>query len=99
MKKVRLITGVLTAALIAASFAGCGEKAETQDVSAMKQEQGQSARQDNKGTMAKVVSLNGDQLTVALADMPRPRRRQHTSGNERTGRRQYTSGRRHSSAG
>jgi uncharacterized lipoprotein YehR (DUF1307 family) len=41
MKKVRLITGVLTAALIAASFAGCGEKAETKDVSATKQEQGQ----------------------------------------------------------
>lgn len=70
MKKVQLITGVLTAALIAASFAGCGAKAETQDVSAMKQEQKQSTPHDNKGTMAKVVSLNGDQLTVALADMP-----------------------------
>jgi hypothetical protein len=72
MKKVRLITGVLTAALIAVSFAGCGDNAETQDVSALKQEQGQNktAAQDHKGTMAKVVSLNGNQLTVVLADMP-----------------------------
>ncbi len=76
MKKIRIITGVLTAALIAASFAGCGEKGETQDVSAskQKQEQGQgqsqNAPQGQRGTMAKVVSLDGDQLTVILSDRP-----------------------------
>jgi hypothetical protein len=72
MKKVHIIAGVLTAALIAAAFAGCGEKSETQDVSAMKQEQGeaQNAPQGQRGTMAKVVSLDGNQLTVILADRP-----------------------------
>jgi hypothetical protein len=70
MKKIQIITGVLTAALIAASFAGCGEKMETQDVSALKQEQTQKASQDQRGTIANVVSLDGNQLTVVLADMP-----------------------------
>jgi hypothetical protein len=72
MKKVRIITGVLTAALIAASFAGCGEKVATQDASASKQEQEQSqnATQGQRGMMAKVVSLDGDQLTVVLSDRP-----------------------------
>ncbi len=72
MKKILVIAGVLTAALIAASFAGCGEKAESQNVSSMKQEQGQSQNnpQGQRGTMAKVVSLDGDQLTIVLSDRP-----------------------------
>lgn len=78
MKKIRFIAGVLTAALIAASFAGCGEKAESKDAPSAKQEQGQvqdqgqsqNAPQGQRGSMAKIVSLDGDQLTVVLADRP-----------------------------
>ena len=70
MKKIRFLTCLLTAALVAAAFTGCGEtSAKTVDVT-NQQEQGQRAPQGERGTMAKVVSLNGDQLTVLLAVMP-----------------------------
>ena len=69
MKKIQIATCLLTAALVAVSFAGCGEtKTQTVDSSSVKQEQ--PASQDERGSMAKVVSLDGDQLTVILADMP-----------------------------
>ena len=69
MKKIQVATCLLTAALIAASFAGCGEtKSQTADSSSVKQEQ--PASQNERGSMAKIVSLDGDQLTVILADMP-----------------------------
>lgn len=75
MKKTKIITALLTAALAAASFAGCGADAEkTVDGSAppmQGQNENQAAFQGERGIMAKVVSLNGDQLTVILADMPK----------------------------
>ncbi len=79
MKKIRMITCLLTAALITAALAGCGEtSAKTVDVTNQQgqeqQGQGQQEPQKERGTMAKVVSLEGDQLTVILADMPDGRR-------------------------
>ena len=70
MKKTKLITCLLTAALIAASFSGCGASATTpaDDGASLKQEQKQD--QGQRGSMAKVVSLDGDALTVILANMP-----------------------------
>ncbi len=75
MKRIRVITCLLTAALVAATFAGCGAtEVKTVDTSKQQeqgpQEQGQQAPQNERGSMAKVVSLDGDQLTVILADMP-----------------------------
>ena len=68
MKRIRIATCLLTAALIAAALAGCGDAvAKTSDNT--KQEQ--SAPRQEKATMAKVVSLEGDQLTVVLSDMQR----------------------------
>lgn len=69
MKKIHFIPCVvLTAALIAVSFAGCGDSvAKTSDTSLSAEQQ---APQHEKASMAKVVSLDGDQLTVFLADMP-----------------------------
>lgn len=70
MKKIRVITCLLTAALVAATFAGCVEtEVETVDTSPQ-QEQGQQAPKNERGTMAKVVSLDSDRLTVIVADMP-----------------------------
>jgi len=70
MKKIRVITCLLTAALVAATFAGCGET-EVKTVDTSKQlEQDQQSPQKERGTMAKVVSLDGGQLTVITADMP-----------------------------
>lgn len=72
MKKFRTIACFLAAALIAASFAGCGaDKTATANNAPSKQEEqnnGQRTFQGGRGVMAKVVSLNGDQLTVILAD-------------------------------
>ncbi|HML37078.1 MAG TPA: hypothetical protein PKA19_06635 [Bacillota bacterium] len=71
MKKIRTIACFLAAALVAASFAGCGaDKTAASNSTPSKQEQngGQQAFHGGKGTIAKVVSLNGDQLTVVLAD-------------------------------
>ena len=69
MKKTKVISCLLAATLIAASFAGCGDTASAStDDTSQKQEQQQP--QEQKGTMAKVVSLEGDQITVLLADMP-----------------------------
>lgn len=70
MKKIRVMTCLLAAALVASTFTGCGES-EVKTVDAPRQqEQGQKAPQNDRGTMAKVVSLDSDQLTVILADMP-----------------------------
>lgn len=67
MKKFRIVTCLLTAALIAASFAGCGStEAKTSNNATQKQR----APKHERATMAKIVSLDGDQLTVVLADMP-----------------------------
>lgn len=69
MKNTKVISCLLAAALIAASFAGCGESkaaASSEDKSS-KQEQRQ---QPQRGNFAKVVSLEGNKLTVNLADMP-----------------------------
>ena len=69
MKKIRMTVCLLTAALVAAAFAGCGDtSAKTVDIS-RQPEQGQAEAQKERGSMAKVVSLNGDRLTVVLADM------------------------------
>lgn len=70
MKRIRMITCLLAAVLAAAAFAGCGST-EVKTVDAPKQqEQGQQAPHKDRGTMAKVVSLDGNMLTVILADMP-----------------------------
>lgn len=74
MRKIRVITCFLTAALVAAAFAGCGETEVKTVDTPNQQEQGQQAPQTGRGTMAKVVSLDGDQLTVILADMSRDNR-------------------------
>lgn len=69
MKRIRVITCVLTAMLVTAAFTGCSEtEVKTADTS-KQQEQGQQVSQNERGSMAKVVSLDGDQLTVILADM------------------------------
>jgi len=70
MKRIRVITCLLTAALVAATFAGCSE-VEVKTVDTSKQlGQEQQAPQKERGTIAKVVSLDGDRLTVILSDMP-----------------------------
>lgn len=70
MKKNRIAALLLAVVLVASAFAGCGEtKAQTSDKTPQKQDQ-QQPRANSRGTMAKVVSLDGDQLTVMLADMP-----------------------------
>ena len=70
MKKTKALTCLLTAALIVASLAGCGdtEAAATEEVS-LQQEQTQPQDQNQRGNMAKVVSMEGDTITVLLADM------------------------------
>ncbi|MDD4565980.1 MAG: hypothetical protein PHE79_10975, partial [Eubacteriales bacterium] len=68
MRKIRLMACLLAATLVVASFAGCESSEVTGADSATDQEKS-GARQE-RGVMAKVVSLNNDQLTVILADMP-----------------------------
>lgn len=75
MKRYRMITCLVSAAFIAASFAGCGsngemQETEKQEVSAPQQERERQAPQDQRRTIAKVISLDGDQLTVILAEKP-----------------------------
>lgn len=60
MKKAKMLSCILAVALIAASLGACS-KDETGEVSVL---------QNRKETMAKVVSLEGDQITIVLADMP-----------------------------
>jgi hypothetical protein len=73
MKKIRIAALLLAAALVASAFAGCGEtKAQTSDKTPPEQGQQQDQKQpreNGRGTMAKVVSLDGDQLILILADM------------------------------
>lgn len=70
MKKMKVISCFLAAALIAASFAGCGSSADTKVVdTSQNQEHDQKPNEGQRGVMAKVVSLEGDQITVVLADM------------------------------
>lgn len=70
MNKKRIATCLLTAALMTAALAGCGSTdAKTIDKSASVSQDQQAPRQDN-ASMAKIVSLDGDQLTVVLANMP-----------------------------
>lgn len=69
MNKMKLISCILAAALITASFAACGNSsAQEKEDTTLKNEQKQG--QNQRGTMAKVVSLDGDTITVILADMP-----------------------------
>lgn len=69
MKKAKIITRLLTATLIAASFAGCGSSTSaTTDTTAAVQDQTQTQAQSKSGNMAKVVSMEGDTITVLLAD-------------------------------
>jgi len=69
MRKTKVISCLLAATLIAASLAGCGDSAAaTTDEASPQQEE--KAPQEQKGTMAKVVSLEGDSITVILADVP-----------------------------
>lgn len=74
MRKFRIFTCLLAATVIAASLAGCGgaDTKASSDNAAAKQDQSGEQRsfQGEKGSFAKVVSLNGDQLTVVLADRP-----------------------------
>ncbi len=69
MRKIQIASLLLAAVLVVSSFAGCGA-AKTQTVDTSSQKQDRQARGNGGGTMAKVVSLDGDQLTVILADMP-----------------------------
>ncbi len=77
MRKFRFITCLLTAALLAAAFSGCGSTTvKTSDISPAQGQgqpgQDQPGMQKERGTIAKVVSLNGDRLTVIPADMTEP---------------------------
>lgn len=60
MKKARVISCLLALSLLAASLGACG-KEETGEVSVL---------ENRKEAMAKVVSLDGDQITLILADTP-----------------------------
>jgi hypothetical protein len=60
MSKTKILSCILAVSLIAASLGACS-KEETGEVSVPK---------NQKETMAKVVSLDGDQMTVILADTP-----------------------------
>ena len=60
MKKGKLLSCLLAISLIAASLGACG-KEDTGEVSVL---------QNRKETFAKVISLDGDQITVVLADIP-----------------------------
>ena len=77
MKKMKLITLLLSAALIAASFAGCGSSASAEPGnSPTKQEQPPEQNQNEpiaKETMAKIVSMEGNTITVIPADKPEGR--------------------------
>jgi hypothetical protein len=72
MKKTRIVSGLLAAVLVAAAFSGCGDASaktsQSSDNSNTKQEQ--QGPQRERASIAKVVSMNGNQLTVILADMP-----------------------------
>lgn len=69
MKKTKLIPVLLAAVLAAAAVTGCGDSAaKTVDVSNESKE-AQPGPQNDRGIIAKVVSLDGDQLTVILAEM------------------------------
>ena len=73
MKKFKIISCLLALTLAAVSLTGCGNTVEETDAASLQQEQApqeQQAPQRDQGTMAKVVSLDGDQLTVILAEMP-----------------------------
>jgi hypothetical protein len=80
MKKIRIAALLLAAALVAAALAGCGDakaqtgetKTQTGDNAVQNQDQ-QNQQQppgNGRGIMAKVVSLDGDQLIVILAETP-----------------------------
>ncbi|QOX65038.1 hypothetical protein FRZ06_17655 [Anoxybacterium hadale] len=60
MRKSKILPCILAVALIAASLGACA-KDEGGEVSVLKKQ---------KETMAKVVSLDGDQITLILADTP-----------------------------
>jgi ABC-type oligopeptide transport system substrate-binding subunit len=73
MKKIRIAALLLAAALAASALTGCGDakaqtgetKTQTGDSAVQNQDQ-QNQQQppgNGRGTMAKVVSLDGDQLT------------------------------------
>lgn len=72
MKKTKFFRVLLAAALVAVSLAGCGNSAEktSDDALPTQEEGGKQTPQNERGIMAKVVSLSGKQLTVILADMP-----------------------------
>lgn len=73
MNQKKWLTILLAAAVAASAFTGCGGSAETVDISQQPKQgdqgQEQPGSQRERGIMAKVVSLNGNQLTVILADM------------------------------
>ncbi len=78
MKQSKWIAVFMASVLAAAALTGCGGgSAETVDIS--QQDQGQSDQsrqgqrqspQGERGIIAKVVALNGNQLTIILAEMP-----------------------------
>lgn len=73
MKKAKIITFLLTAALTAASLSACGADSEETigDAPPLQEpDRGGQAFPAENETVAKVVSLDGDQLTVILADLP-----------------------------
>jgi hypothetical protein len=75
MKKIKSAAFLLTAALVAAAITGCGgSSTKTVDMSQQPDQgqpaQGQPGARMDRGSMGKVVTLDGNQLTVILADMP-----------------------------
>ncbi|MBR0599216.1 hypothetical protein [Sinanaerobacter chloroacetimidivorans] len=73
MKKKKLLTCLMSALIIAALFAGCGDTPSNKDASGqLPQEQDQSGQNQraDRGTMGKVVSMEGNTITVALAAEP-----------------------------
>lgn len=72
MKHLKTLSLFLAAALITVSLAGCGDssvKTNANDSSAQNAED-QIPAPGERGTMAKVVSLDGDTITVILASNP-----------------------------
>lgn len=70
MKKIRVITCLLAVVLAAAAFTGCGDTSVKEADASPQQGQDQPEPQKERGSIAKVTSLEGDQLIVVLGDMP-----------------------------
>ena len=73
MNRTKMVSLFLALALVTLSFGGCGDSTagtSGNDTPAVQQSENGKPVQEERGTMARVVSMEGDTLTVILADQP-----------------------------